>query len=77
MLGDITNKTNMKHWEFDCNMEVNGIMRQVWTCPSDLFKDETFYAITFDIGKELPPSKGSGYWTHYKAFKEQFPQYER
>ena len=65
-------------WEFDSQMEVNGIMRQVWTRKSDLFPDEKFYAITFDLGEgENPPLAGHGYWTDYKSFKKNFPQYER
>ena len=66
------------NWEFDCQMEVNGIMRQVWTRDSDLFVNEKFYAVTFDnkLG-ENPPYRGSGYWTNNQAFKNQFPQYQR
>jgi hypothetical protein len=65
-------------WEFDCQMEVNGIIRQVWTCPSNLFKYEKFYVVTFDLGSgENPPPKGHSYWTNDQAFQKQFPQYQR
>ena len=65
-------------WEFDCQLEVNGVMRQVWQRPSTLFVNENFYTTTFDLGKgENRPTPRQGYWTHYGAFKQQFPQYQR
>lgn len=65
-------------WEFDCQMEVNGVIRQVWTCQSTLFATENFYTITVDFGKgENIPKSSQGYWTHIGSFKKQFPQYNR
>ncbi len=67
-----------KKWEFDSLLEVNGIMRQVWTCPSNLFENETFYAITFDFGKgENPPTSTQGYWAHLKSFQKSCPTYRQ
>lgn len=68
----------MKNWEFDCQIEVNGSLRQVWTCPSDLEKNELFYNLTFDLGKgENPPKPRAGYWTHLTAFRKNVPEYTR
>lgn len=64
-------------WEYDSDMEVNGIMRKVWRRPSKDFQNESCFAVTFDIGRELPPSPGCGYWTNFDAFKKQFPKFNR
>lgn len=68
----------MKTWEFDSLLEVNGIMRQVWSCPSTLFESERFYTITFDFGNgENSPKQTQGYWTNLESFRKSFPIYDR